>query len=112
MKSKKSIENTVNEYYGLTFYDPHYNPGKELINEETIDSREKRGKTIGLEKVQAFYSASSPLPTEKHKIPLIDGRCGFDSVERIINDILKLSLLYAGEDKDNQFYILMEKNYE
>lgn len=85
--------------YGLTFHDPNYNPGKAKIGTdcsdrtfggaegETVEQAEAEGKSLGLERYQAFYSASSKVPTERHTVPLIDGACGFDSVQRIVRAI-------------------------
>ena len=81
------------EFYGLTFHDPNFKPGEQIIEGETISEREESGKSLGLERYQAFHSSSSRLPTKRHTIPLIDGACGFLSVERIANAI-GLKLLY------------------
>jgi len=75
------------EFYGLTFHDPNYDPGKEVIDGETVAEREKAGKSLGLERYQSFYKASSKIPTERHTIPSINGACGFSSVERILKAI-------------------------
>lgn len=77
----------VREYYGLTYHDPNYDPGKAEVEGGTIEEREKAGKSVGLERYQAFYSASSNTPTKRHTTPLIDGACGFSSVEKIINGL-------------------------
>lgn len=87
-------------FYGLTFHDPDYDPGKAVVGQDvadrtldhesgesvgkTVEEREAAGVSLGLERYQAFYSASSPVPTEKHRVPLIDGACGMSSVEKII----------------------------
>lgn len=75
--------------YGLTFHDPNFDPGKAPVapTGETVAELEAAGKSLGLERYQAVYAASSPVPTERHTVPSIDGACGFDSVERIINAI-------------------------
>jgi hypothetical protein len=88
------------EYYGLTFHDPNYDPGKAIISKDcldrtlsgksegkTVEQAEKDGESLGLERYQAFYMASSPVPTETHTVPWIDGACGKSSVEKIINAI-------------------------
>ena len=77
----------VQEYYGLTFHDPNYDPGKVVVDGETIEKREKKGKSLGLERYQSFYRGSSRVPTKRHIIPLIDGACGFSSVETILKAI-------------------------
>ena len=52
---------------------------------KTVEQAEADGESLGLERYQAFYRASSRVPTERHTVPLIDGACGFGSVERIVN---------------------------
>jgi hypothetical protein len=87
-------------FYGLTFHDPDYNPGKAIIGKDavdrtmgkgsdgkTVEEAEAAGESLGLERYQAFYSASSRVPTKTHKVPLIDGGCGFSSVEKIMEAI-------------------------
>jgi hypothetical protein len=89
-------------FYGLSFHDPNFDPGKAVIGTDcddrtmtnngeakgkTVEQAEKDGETIGLERYQAFYRASSKVPTERHTVPLIDGACGFSSVERIMKAI-------------------------
>ena len=88
----------VTELYGLTYHDPNYDPGKAVVQRapvfgkpedsgKTVEQCEKEGTSLGLERYQAFYSASSNVPTERHTVPLIDGACGFSSVERIASAI-------------------------
>jgi len=87
-------------FYGLTFHDPNYDPGKAIVGEDcddrtldgkgkgqTVAEREAAGKSLGLERYQAIYSASSPVPTKRHTIPSIDGGCGKNCVETIGNAI-------------------------
>ena len=69
------------DFYGLTFHNPNWQPSKEIIK------REEEGKSLGLERYQDFYKQSSKLPTEKHTIPQIDGACGFSSVEKILRHL-------------------------
>ena len=99
----------IQEYYGLTFHDPNYDPGKAVIDGETVSKREEKGKSIGLERYQSFYSASSRVPTKKHTIPLIDGACGFSSVEKILNAI-GYELQYIDGRKNHNIYSLTEKS--
>ena len=85
--------------YGLTFHNPNFNPGKAVIGKgcsdrtfggsegETVEQSEKAGKSLGLERYQAFYSASSPVPTRRHRVPLVDGACGLSSVEAILRAV-------------------------
>lgn len=95
-------------FYGLTFHDPNYDPGKAVIGTdcsdrtlsktgsegETVADAEKAGKSFGLERLQAAYKASSKHATERHTVPSIDGACGFSSVEAIAKAI-GLSLRYV-----------------
>ena len=81
---EKDLLQLTEKFYGLTFHDPNYDPGKAVIEGQTIEEREKEGKTVGLDRYQAFYKASSPLPTKNHIIPLIDGACGLSSVQSIL----------------------------
>lgn len=107
---------TVNDgryFYGLTFHDPKFDPGKAVIGEgcddrtferraigETVEQAEAAGKSLGLERYQAVYAASSKVPTERHTIPSIDGACGFEAVERIAKAIgLTLAYVPAAKGK-------------
>lgn len=87
-------------FYGLTFHDPHYDPGKATIGRDcddrtlgdgaagkTVERAESEGTSFGLERYQAIYRASSPHATERHTVPSIDGACGFSSVEKIMGAI-------------------------
>jgi hypothetical protein len=96
------------EYYGLSFHDPNYDAGKAEIDGETVEQREKEGKSLGLERYQAFHRASSKVPTEKHVIPLLDGACGYSCMEKVLND-MGYFLRYAGETKNTTHYILEHK---
>ena len=95
----------VKELYGLTYHDPNFDPGKAIVEHapvfggeadsgKTVAELEAQNKSLGLERYQAFYKASSNVPTERHTEPLIDGACGMSSVERIANAI-GLSLEYV-----------------
>ena len=114
----------IQEYYGLTFHDPDFDPGKAIIGkdcqdrtfgkdgeEKTVEQAEKDGESLGLERYQAFYSASSNTPDEKHRIPLIDGACGKSSVEKILNAI-GYSLVYLKGSKNLTLYRMVEKEKE
>lgn len=97
-------------FYGLTFHDPNFDPGKAVIGKDcsdrtltkddvgskgkTVAEAEAAGNSFGLERLQAVYSASSKHATERHTIPSIDGACGFSSVEQIAKAI-DLSLEYV-----------------
>ena len=78
---KKDLLKFKQDFYGLTYHDPNWQPSKEIIK------REEEGKSLGLERYQDFYKQSSKLPTEKNTIPQIDGACGFRSVEKILNHL-------------------------
>ena len=97
----------IQEYYGLTFHNPNYDPGKAEIDGETVEDREKAGKSLGLERYQSFYSASSKVPTEQHTEPLIDGACGFSSVERILQ-ALGYTLKCLHSMRNESIYLLRE----
>jgi len=111
----------IQEYYGLTFHDPGFDPGKAIIGQDctdrtfsgksegkTVEQAEKDGDTAGLERYQAFYSASSKTPDEKHRIPLIDGACGMSSVEKIMNAI-NLSLEFVTQRGKLSVYRLIDE---
>lgn len=105
------------ELYGLTFHDPDYDPGKAIVGKDvsdrtlggapgmTVEEAEKAGLTVGLERYQAFYRASSPAPDEKHRVPLIDGACGMSSVEAI-GRAIGLSLKFVTQNSRHDVYIL------
>lgn len=99
---------------GLTFHDPGYDPSKAIIGEQcddrtlgkgangkTVEQAEKDGESLGLERYQAFYRASSKVPTKRHTVPLIGGACGFESVRKIAEAIgLSVRVLNAGKKLD------------
>lgn len=108
----------VPEYYGLSFHDPDYDPGKAIITTGfggdpldkpmTVEEAEKAGESLGLDRYQAFHSASTKFPDEKHRIPLIDGACGFSSVEKIAEAIgLHIEYITDGP-KSSSTYVLHE----
>lgn len=76
-----ALRKLVGEFYGLTWHNPNYK------TPATIEQAEKDGRSLGLERYQAFYKASSKVPTDVHTIPSIDGACGMSSVERILEAI-------------------------
>lgn len=107
---------TERGYYGLTFHDPEFDPGKAVVDHppvfgqeadagKTVEQLESEGKSLGLERYQAFYQESSNVPTERHRIPLIDGGCGMSSVERIIR-ALGMELEHVVDTKRLDVYIL------
>lgn len=105
---------------GLTFHDPNYDPGKAVIGKDcsdqtfsgesdgkTVEQAERDGDTVGLERYQAFYSASSKVPTDRHTVPLIDGACGESAVLRILNAI-GLTLKKVASTSKLDVYIIGE----
>jgi len=68
-------------FYGLSFHDPDFDPGQAVLPDgKTVAQAEEDGVSLGLDRYQQFHAASSKVPTERHKIPLIDGACGMSSV--------------------------------
>ena len=92
---KNDLLKLKEEFYGLSFHDPNWEPSKEIIE------REETGLSLGLERYQDFYKQSSKLPTEKHTIPQIDGACGVDSVRKILE---ALGYTYECIDYDSGVY--------
>jgi len=84
---REELQTLTKEFYGLTFHDPNFKPGQAVIDGQTIKEREKAGLSLGLERYQAFYKASSSLPTPSHTVPSIDGGCGFSCVQRILTHL-------------------------
>jgi hypothetical protein len=68
--------------YGLTFHDPDFDPARAKVpgTEETVAAMEAAGKSFGLERYQALFAASSPLPTPTHRVPYLDGAVGKDNM--------------------------------
>ena len=82
-------------YYGLSFHDPNYDPGK-----------------YSPKSPPAFYRAASPVPTKRHTIPQIDGACGFSQVEKILRGLgYKLELVRTSRNRQD-IYILKEATNE
>lgn len=108
-------------FYGLTFHDPDYDPGKAVVGKDchnrslggedgkTVEQLEAEGKTVGLERYQAFYSASSKTPSKRHRIPLIDGACGISSVESIMKAIGLTMEYIPTRKRDDSLYQLHDK---
>lgn len=110
-------------FYGLTFHDPNYDPGKAVIGKDcsnrtlsddekkwkgkTVAEAEKAGVSFGLERYQAIYSASSKVPTKRHTVPSIDGACGISSVMEIIN-ACGVSLEKVHDSKTLDVYLVKE----
>lgn len=109
LKINKTAKYKDGHLYGLSYHDPNYDPGKATIEGETIEEREKAGKSLGLERYQEFYSASSKVPTKRHVVPSIDGACGISSVQRII-EAIDLQLEYVPvQSKNLTIYRLVDK---
>lgn len=105
----ENLRKLTEPFYGLTFHDPTFDPGKADVEGETVEQREKEGKSIGLERYQAFYGASAKLPSERHHVPLIDGACGFSQVQKIAKAI-GFAVRYVDDpDKNTQLW-LMERS--
>lgn len=115
MGTRELVRGSRASFYGLSFHDPSFNPGRVVLETadellggtpgETIEEREAAGASIGLERYQAFHRASSPVPTERHTVALIDGACGLASVERIIT-ALGYSLSRIHSDSRVEIYAL------
>jgi hypothetical protein len=105
-------------FYGLCFINPNYDPGEAVVAHapvfgkdedagKTVAVLEDEGKSLGLERYQAFYAATSKHPTEMHTVPSIDGACGMSSVEQIAKAI-GLTLEYVPTKGKNSVYILRD----
>ncbi len=89
----------VQEYYGLSFHNPNFDPGKAIVDGETVEERERSGKSVGLERYQAFHFAGSKVPTDVHTIPMLDGACGKSCMEKVLNAIgYKLEHIDSGRN--------------
>lgn len=113
---KQKTVKTGHYFYGLTFHDPNFNPGKAVIGEgctdrtlskdnqdgKTVEQAEEEGASLGLERYQAFYTASSKVPTERHTVPLIDGACGLECVVKIMKAINLEYSWTLGRRRDDQ----------
>jgi hypothetical protein len=107
---------TGRSFYGLRYINPTFDPGKAVVKHapvfgkdddagKTVAVLEKEGKSLGLERYQAFWSATSKFPTRKHRIPSIDGACGMSSVQEIMRAI-KLDIEYVPTKGSNSIYLL------
>ena len=65
-KFRKELLELKEEFYGLKFYDPNWQPSTECLEKEKKD---ELTKLTGLARYQDFYKQSSDLPTKKHTIP-------------------------------------------
>lgn len=97
-------------FYGLSYHDPCYDPGKAEIDGKTVEEREKAGDSLGLERYQSFYKASTKVPDDNHFIPMIDGACGFSTVERILKALgYELEYITGGRKSKNDIYKLRKR---
>ena len=104
---KDQLLTLTEPFYGLSFHDPNYDPSKAMIDGQIVEEREKEGKSIGLERYQAFHSASSKTSTTNHVIPLLDGACGFSCMEKVLNAI-GYKLEYIDESANSTIYLLTD----
>ena len=89
------------EFYGLTFHDPNFNPGKAVLDSgKTVEQAEADGDSFGLDRYQQFHRASSKTPTERHTIPLMDGACGMSCMQDI-GKAIGLRFEYIRVDKSD-----------
>ena len=92
--------------YGLTFHDPTFDPGKaEAENGKTVEEAEAAGESLGLARYQAFYAASSKVPTKRHTAPDIDGACG---TAKDIARAVGLTIKQVARTNRNTIYVLEE----
>jgi hypothetical protein len=82
-------EKVTRPMYGLTFHDPEFDPGKAVVpgTGTTVEAMENAKESFGLERYKAIFAASSPVPTEKHRIPHLDGGCGKKSMVAVLQAI-------------------------
>ncbi len=60
---KHRLRRLRDSYYGLTWHDPNYNPNQAIVDGQIIAEAEKGGAFVDLDRYQAFFKESSPLPT-------------------------------------------------
>jgi hypothetical protein len=79
-------EQITTPMYGLSFHDPNYDPGKAVVpgTGKTVEAREASGESLGLERYQAIFSGSSPVPTPTHHVPYLDGGCGKECMIKVL----------------------------
>jgi hypothetical protein len=75
--------------YGLTFHDPDFDPAKAQVpgTGQTVEAREAAGMSFGLERYQAVFAVSSPVPTPAHRVPYLDGACGKECMVQVLKAI-------------------------
>ena len=101
--------------YGLAFHDPKFDPWKMKVRPEDVsclipqacvgktlrEVKEKNFGVVDLAAYQAFYRASSPWSTRRHRVPQINGAYGVSSVERIGEAI---GLKFMRLDRNGRFW--------
>lgn len=105
----------VREYYGLSYHDPDFDPGKAPVpgTDKTVEEREKSGDSIGLERYQAFYRASSNWPTERHTIPEISWGIGMSAVEDIARAVgVTLKYVPTSSQKRSVYLCYVDEDWE
>lgn len=96
------LRKLTKKFYGLSFHNPNFDASKAVVGDtgKTVGEREQSGDSLGLERYQAIHSASSPLPTEQHTVPHMDGACGRGCMESIFEAIGgKIDLVTDGDRK-------------
>lgn len=98
-------------FTGLSWHDPSFNPGKAITADasKTVEEAEAAGESLGLDRYQAFYAASSDVPTKQHTVPLINGGCGLSSMMRILRAI-GLDLHEAASTSKLDVYTITKAN--
>lgn len=99
-------------FYGLTYNDPDFDPGKVLIGDTDIDTLEAKGISLGLDRIQAEAQAASDVPTPSHRVPSIDGACGMSSVDAIAEAIgLSIARCRGGRPDDDVVLYTIEDRW-
>ncbi len=101
-------------YYGLRYINPKFNAGDAIVpgTGQTVAEREAAGESLGLERYQARYSATSPRPTKEHTVPAIDGACGPGSVRKIL-EAIGVSLTVLSDSRNETLYsVTVEEPHE
>lgn len=97
-------------FYGLSFHDPDFDPGKAEVpgTGQTVEQREAAGESLGLERYQAFYRASSDLPTKRHTVARLDGACGRSGMFSVFEAIGgKIKYLREGRRETTHYEITL-----
>ena len=114
IRFKDRLLQLKDEFYGLSFHDPNFNPGEAVVpgTKQTVEDRENAGESLGLERYQAFHSASSPTPTKKHVIPMLDGACSWECMVEVLKAIGG-KIDRVGDTTNYQFYsVVVDDNWK